>query len=188
MNIDNYIGHSGGAIGSDHYWGKVAAEYGVKVNHYWHGNKTPFGNVELTDAQIEEGWQHVLQANKTLKRRPEAYKNLLSRNWFQVKDSFILLAVGEIDFVKQQVKGGTGWAVQMAIDKGMTSLREGTGTIAVFDQPTNMWYNFYDDMFHNLWPGPYLFHNFGCIGTRDLKDNGKAAIRKVFTDTIKLTY
>ena len=42
--LDGFVNHSGGAVGSDSYWGHVGEQYGVVSNHYYYGEKTPEGN------------------------------------------------------------------------------------------------------------------------------------------------
>ena len=102
-------------------------------HHYWHPGlpKPPLGNVQLTDEQIEEGWKRVLLANKILNRRPEKYKSLLARNWFQVKNADAVFAIGTVADNDYEVCGGTGWAVQMAIDSNKP--------VFVYDQNKNSW-------------------------------------------------
>mgnify|MGYP007085180442 FL=1 len=53
--VTTYVNHSGGAIGSDTMWGEIGEEYGVVSNHYYHGAKTPNGNIEITEEQFERG-------------------------------------------------------------------------------------------------------------------------------------
>lgn len=169
--------HSGGAIGSDTEWGTIGAEFGVvNVNHYWHGTKTPTGNKQITQEEFEEGWQKVLLANKTLKRKPENYKSLLSRNWLQVKNADAIFAIGNVVKEGTEVAGGTGWAVQMAIDANKP--------VFVFDQNLNTWmkYNYTSKSF-NTTGVPTLTPNFAGIGTRKITEAGKQAIRDVYTKT-----
>lgn len=92
--VTTYVNHSGGAIGSDTMWGEIGEEYGVVSNHYYHGTKTPNGNIEITEEQFERGKQHVHKANETLHRRPDKYMNLLARNWIQVENSDAVLQQG----------------------------------------------------------------------------------------------
>jgi hypothetical protein len=53
--VTAYVNHSGGAIGSDTMWGEIGEEYGVVSNHYYHGTKTPNGNIAITEEQFERG-------------------------------------------------------------------------------------------------------------------------------------
>ena len=172
--LAGHVNHSGGAIGSDSVWGDIGADYGVKSNHYYYKNKTPKGNVAITKAQFEEGKAKVLEANKTLGRKnPEKYMNLLARNWQQVKNADTVFAVGKIK--GSQVDGGTGWAVQMAIDSGKP--------VYVFDQNTNKWHMWNNGNFIET-ETPTLTKNFAGIGTREISETGKKAIRNVYEKTI----
>jgi hypothetical protein len=181
INPIDYINHSGGAVGADSTFDLLGKLRGFKNhNHYYHGTKTPLGNVEITDEQLEEGWKHVLLANKTLLRKPDAYKDLLSRNWFQVKNADAIYAIGEISMSWQGINGGTGWAVQMAIDVFKP--------VYVFDQKIGLWccYDYQNKIF-DVCKSPILTRNYAGIGTRKINDVGKKAIGKLYDDTIKFT-
>jgi hypothetical protein len=175
----NYINHSGGAIGADSAFDSIGKSKGFNIHrHYYHGKKTPMGNLEITDRELREGWIHVLQANKTLKRSPHAYRDLLSRNWFQVKNAEAIFAIGELKSASE-VNGGTGWAVQMAIDNNKT--------VYVFDQGiTYRWFVYdYETKEFEYCEDPILTENYAGIGTRKLNDYGKNAIEKLYDDTLK---
>jgi len=167
-----FVNHSGGAIGSDTYWGEVGEKYGVKSNHYYHGAKTPNGNVAITEEQFNEGKEKVLLANKTLNRKPDRYMDLLARNWMQVKNADAVFAVGHL--VNGIVDGGTGWAVQMAIDAGKP--------VYVFDQERGQWYKNIDGKWSES-EVPALTKNFAGIGTRQLNEAGKQAIAEAYNKT-----
>lgn len=168
----SYVNHSGGAVGSDSYWGSIGEKYGVKSNHYYHGAKTPAGNVAITEEQFNEGKQKVLQANRTLNRRPDRYMDLLARNWVQVKNSDSIFAIGHLkDGI---VDGGTGWAVQMAIDAEKP--------VYVFDQERGEWFKNISGQWSRS-DVPILTPNFAGIGTRQLNDAGKRAIEAVYEKT-----
>lgn len=182
----NFTMHSGGAIGADTQWASIGKEYGlVNINHYWHGKQTPEGNVQISNEQLEEGWRHVLIANVTLKRKPEAYKSLLSRNWFQVKNSDSIFAIGKINLDNKTVDGGTGWAIQMAVDNKKPTY--------VFDLNTNTWAQaswngdgtFFG--FEDVESTPILTKNFAGIGTRgnrgQLPAEAITAIKQVYEET-----
>ena len=175
-----YEMHSGGAVGSDSVWGTEAQKYGVNVNHYYaQGNKTPAGNREVPQETLDAAKQHVELANKTLKRNiSNISKNtlgLLERNYEQVKHSDAVFAVGV--FKGDQVDGGTGWAVQMAIDEGKP--------VYVFDQNQQKWfaYNKSTKNFEEFGDTPVLTKNFAGIGTRKINEAGKKAIADVLENT-----
>lgn len=67
------------------------------------------------------------------------------------------------------VKGGTGWAVQMAIDSDKDAF--------VFDQSSDCWFTY--DIDFLAWRQievPSLTLDFAGIGTREIKPNGLKAI------------
>jgi len=175
----SYTCHSGGCPGSDMEWEIQGETYGVKTIAYsfkGHNQKGKNPKV-LTADELNEGYNHVLEANKGLKRNveyiPYYVKCLLSRNWFQVKNSEVVFAIGKF-LSDKVVAGGTGWAVQMAIDNNKP--------IYVFDQEANLWTTFIYPM--GIFT-PYgeilkLTENFAGIGTREINDNGKQAIAAVY--------
>jgi len=177
-----YYNFSGGALGSDSKWDIIGRKYGFENHiHFYHGNKTPLGNLELTDEECDEGWIHVLKANETLKRKPDNFKSLLSRNWYQVKMSDGIFAISSlVKNSKRLVSGGTGWAVQMAIDNNKY--------VYVFDQELNKWfqYNYAYGEFSEC-EMPTLTNNFAGIGTREINKNGENAIEEVYKKTKDLS-
>lgn len=174
-NYDGYyVNHSGGAVGSDSMWGELGAQYGIVSEHYWHGNRTKNGNHEITEDEFEEGKDHVLLANKTLHRKPYRYMNLLARNYMQVKYSDEIFGIG--CFKNKVVDGGTGWAVQMAIDDGKT--------VNFYDQERNVWGRYSNGKWEQI-DTPILTKNFAGIGTRELNENGMMAIKDVIIKTFE---
>lgn len=178
-----YINHSGGAIGSDTEWEIQGLKYSVKTIAYSfaghnHRSKNPY---VLSPEQLIEGYTRCVTASATLKRpipdKPYV-KNLLSRNWFQTKNAGAVFAIGTfVKGSKTLVDGGTGWAVQMAIDCNKP--------VYLFEQNENRWYD-YDHVvktfvvFHYT---PTLTKNFAGIGTREINENGKRAIKEVYEKT-----
>ena len=181
--MKNYICHSGGCPGSDMTWEIEGNYYGVKTIAYSFSGHTQHGKNRqiLSLEELEEGYQHVLEANKVLKRRPEYtpryIKGLLSRNWFQIKNSDTVFAIGKfID--KKRVSGGTGWAVQMAIDNKKPTY--------VFDQPSKKWnkFNYDTQEFEAINYIPKLTENFAGVGTREIDENGVNAIQTILKENL----
>jgi hypothetical protein len=171
------INHSGGAKGSDTAWDMIGRRFGFHDHrHYYHGDKTPLGNVLITEEELEEGWKHVLQANKTLRRQPHKYKSLLSRNWFQVKNANAVYAISTLSEDRTQVSGGTGWAVQMAIDNGKR--------VFVFDQDLERWFEWKTSFFIEC-ETPAITENYAGIGTRQITRKGIEAIENVYRKTLQ---
>ncbi len=181
------VNHSGGCPGADMAWENEGKKYGVTTIAYSfprhvHDSKTPR---ILTPDELQEGWDAVKLADKSLDRNLSNIefniyvRNLLSRNWFQVKNSEAVFAVGS--FTNEHhthVNGGTGWAVQMAMDSNKP--------IYFYDQGRMCWYQ----RQYLTKPGfiryeyvPKLTPNFAGIGTRALEDSGLYAIKSVLANT-----
>jgi hypothetical protein len=174
----NYICHSGGCEGADMFWENEGKQYGVKTISYSFYNHKQYGENQkiLSVEELNEGFNHVMIANKTLKRAPENQyvKNLLARNWYQVKNSEAIYAIGFLEKNDSLVKGGTGWAVQMAIDNEKP--------VYVFDQKQTWWFKYvYTARYFMIMNDyPILTKNFAGIGTRDLDMSGKYAIKNLY--------
>ena len=191
--LSGYVNHSGGAYGSDTEWGSTGARYGVQSKHYYHGSKTPNGNTPVSEKDFAEGVEKVHKAAVILGRNPrnQVVMDLLGRNWMQVRESEAVFAVGKINpmirhrlpdgVFYSEVEGGTGWAVQMAIDEGKP--------VYVFDIGTNTW-NMFDRQaapacWERLEQPPVLTKNFAGIGTRKITPEGRKAIEAAYQSTIR---
>ena len=182
-NIIKYTNFSGGATGADTVFELDGEKYEISTVAYsFNGHNTTSKNrYILSQDELDEGFKHIEIANKTLKRDidhiSKYVKNLLSRNWFQVKNAEAIFAIGRIKNkmgIRREVDGGTGWAVQIGIDNNKK--------VYVFDQNTNKWYEWCKDQepcdkFILLKYIPPLTENFAGIGTRELNENGKKAIQ-----------
>jgi len=170
--------HSGGAIGADSYWDEIGREYGfVNHFHYWYKRPNPKSEVshQVSEENYLEGVKMIERANISLKRQHiYKYMHLLARNWQQVNNSEAIFAIG---FIKNDtVQGGTGWAIQMAIDEEKD--------VYVFDQNKNKWY-FYNQTKFEYCNTPILTKKYAGIGTRKISEEGINAIRLVYKKTIK---
>ncbi len=174
--------HSGGCPGADMTWENESFLYGVKTIAYSFKGHVQEGKNQkiLTNEELAEGWEHVKIAEKGIKRPlfriqfNQYVKNLLSRNWFQVKNADTIFAVGKFFNDKRTiVDGGTGWAVQMAIDNRKL--------IYLFEQNQNCWfkYDYQSKRFEQMNCLPTLTENIAGIGTREINDNGINAIKEI---------
>jgi hypothetical protein len=193
LDLNNIVCHSGGAVGADTEWEIIGKEFGVITRAYSY--KTAYhvseNKVEISEDDYKEGVEEVNKANKWLNRYGiHKYMNLLARNWSQVKYSDQILAIGYI--VKKgekntkgyynkgkfdMVDGGTGYAVQMAINHQKE--------VYVFDQIRDRWFRWsYSVLSYVESDCPKIsYQNFAGIGTREIKSNGIQAIRAVFNKT-----
>ncbi len=182
--------HSGGAIGSDHQWGIQGADYGVIPYHYYLGEPTPYGNTRISEADAIEGLGKATVAARQMGRiEPNQFirNHLIIRNWCQVKYAeavfaiTTMLPVGSLlDYGKtaliRQGKGGTGYAIQMAINEGKP--------VFVFDQERQDWFFHNHDGWRRSFV-PTLTENFAGIGTRQINKFGVNAIKSVYCKTFK---
>jgi len=196
-----YTNHSGGAEGSDTQWDKIGKEFGMVNNkHYYTGEKgpknAPLGNVDISNQPIAiEGATKVAEAAKEM--WGYKYNTMkdpkLIRNWAQVYNSDAVFAIGTLGkigdiwkhdekakeprrLLKYAVQGGTGYAVEMAIQSGKP--------VYLFDQVRNQWYK----NINNTWSKseiPVLTKNFAGVGTREINEMGIKAIRDVYKNTFK---
>ena len=177
--------NSGGAEGADRLFGELAHKAGHIVRHYsfgGHDTKCFSGIVILSDEQCREADPFLIQANKTLKRTfPSGsdYVNfLLRRNYWQIKDTKAVFAVAPLERTKRPsyyntvVKGGTAWAVQMAIDMKINP-------IFLFDLNTNKWHKWHESSWiseGDFIIKPRFFNVYTGIGSRRLTTKGHLAI------------
>ena len=199
--LNGFTLHSGGAKGADFAWGNIGASYGVTGKHYFdstdarEGKQPPYGNTPITDEDRTLGERKAFYAGKTMgrlsSRAQKVADPLLIRDWNQVKNSDMVVAIAQkFDMpgdkfsnksddervaLVQQVSGGTGWAVQMAISEGKP--------VFVFNQADGKWYM----NFMGVWKyaeAPVLSNNFAGIGTRGINAAGEAAIRECYEKTV----
>jgi hypothetical protein len=184
-----WVNHTGGCEGADIYWETEGRKYGVFSISYSFPKHTQYGENQLvlTIDELLEGWKNIQKASETMKRPLSKIefnpyiRNLLCRNWFQVKGANSIFAIGTIVKTNHSlVNGGTGWAVQMAIDEYKD--------VYLFEQEMDCWmkYVYEQSKFVQIDYIPTLTNHFAGIGSRDLKDSGKRAIEEIYKHTFKL--
>lgn len=143
-------------------------------------NLGPTTEIVMDETDLDELIQE-LEAEVDVESLDSPYmRNLLCRNWFQVKNADAVFAIGKGLIDLHTVEGGTGWAIQMAIDS---------------DKPVHLYLQ--SDMgggwlrympvvgFERRWDElPILTENFAGIGTRAINKYGIDAIRRVYEQSI----
>ena len=150
-----------------------------------HTNPTIFINEDTYIVQqytdeilLQEAMPSVVEANKTLKRKipKERYKrNLLLRNYFQIKDAEAVIAVANYDLQTGMVEGGTGWGIQMALDRLIN--------VYLFDLNSNTWLSSFNTnkiLSVSRKPNIFNFNKVACIGARNLTQRGFEEIKSLF--------
>lgn len=183
----DYIGFSGAATGADTYWRKISESYGIgEFIDY-----TTSSIDELDDGDRREVERAYVRAADILGRPimsgKSSFGKLVRRDYLQVKDADAVFAIGiilepsqvgkrgyENTSGKQVVDGGTGYAVQMALDLGKP--------VYVFDQVKKKWFTWRDNIFTEI-DTPVLTQNYAAVGSRELRKSGMRAIDEVFKKT-----
>jgi exodeoxyribonuclease-5 len=210
----SFTNHSGGASGSDALWDQIGRKYGV-VNHRHYRepesksvdsetlSKAGVKPVNISEEDYNEGIAKATNAMRMMFKDSQ-YKTARSpyivRNWAQVKYADAIYAIGTIKQAGEKasdkkdddriaaipiVKGGTGYAVQMAINERKP--------VYVFDGTKEGWYK-YDYNVKNFVSTeiPTLTKNFAGIGSRSLSsqevwNSSMAAIEDVYKKTFDVS-
>lgn len=176
--------NTGGAVGADQAWERICNHYGWEVWIFSFLTHALYKNIKgkiltLSERELIPYDEHIYEANKTLKRsyptRHRYVNNLLRRNWAIVQHVNQVLAVGVLNKERTMVQGGTGWGVQMGINRGVQ--------VFVFDQEIGQWFAWVETL-GRFEPGfegqsPPMADHFAGIGTRQINRAGIRAIREI---------
>lgn len=168
---------SGGAEGADIEWGSCAEHIGHKVIHWsfpgHHSMALESQLVRLSDEQLKLGDEALQSAAIALRKSPPRRPNvlrLLQRNFYQIAWSQACYAVTVIG--DDGPAGGTGWAITMFIQSHPESHE-----VYVFDQEKDVWFQYAGGTWKQITCPPRPTGIWAGIGSRELKENGKKAIR-----------
>ncbi|MBU0945324.1 MAG: hypothetical protein KJ804_10065 [Proteobacteria bacterium] len=179
MNHKTCTLYSGGLKGAEATFGEVAEQLGVKEiiftfeDHKLNRNKNA---VTLSKEELERGDISMELASRMLNRtyyETEKIRKVLQTIFHMVNNGHQVFVIGTIQ-EDNSVKGGTGWAVELA--------KLFNRPLHVFDQPRKQWFTWKG----NEWieDNPVIeFDTFVGSGTRYLSDAGREAIVKLFADS-----
>ena len=175
---------SGGCVGADLAFGAAAKKAGHEVVHWGFGgmaSKTGEDVRVLSHEKLVKADPYLMAANEILNRTyPSRFiytNNLLRRNYYQIAKSDSVYAVTTL-LGDGKVAGGTGWAVAMAILKGID-------VIYVYEQEKEQWFR-HDGDKKNLWGWHEMYQPFKPrgiytgIGTSKLNEAGEKAIKELY--------
>jgi len=161
---------TGNAPLSDQTWQRVAKKYGVsniRVYNPQHMIGNPERRAEAGRALRKASNNIPNKYPITSGKNPDFSNALLERNYFQVKNSDGVFAVGKR--TKNQeglgIEGGSAWAVQMGIDQGKP--------VYVFDVVSNKWFTGDNTFIRGMDTPPTLTPNFTGIGATGRKTKWK---------------
>jgi len=170
--------YSGGLKGTESFFGEMAEKWGIKeVNFTYDGQQVARNSnvIVLSDEELQRGDISMELASKLMNRsyyQAEKIRKVLQTIFHMVNNGHQVFVVGTI-LADQTVKGGTGWAVELA--------KLFNRPVSVFDQPTKKWYSWQTNIWKEGEP-KIEHHTFVGSGTRNLDSAGRNAIEKLFRD------
>lgn len=168
---------SGGAGGADCAFGECAEKWGLSEQNFtFEGSKTARdrGVIRLTAEELEHGAVSPVYIEAHMHRKyPDTplFQKTLRSIWHQVSTAAEVFAIGTI-LDDQTVKGGTGWAVELA--------KHWHKPVHVFDQEKTCWFTWDGSSWQDCEPPTIANRRFSGTGTRELNDAGKKAIVDLF--------
>ncbi len=168
---------SGGARGAEAEFGVCAQAWGITELNFSFEGRVPErtrGLVTLTDEELAQGAVSQVYLQSTMHRAyPEtpSFRKLLQTIWHQVSTAGQVFAVGVIQD-DGTVRGGTGWAVELA--------RHWHKPVLVYDQERRGWFVWQDGRWTPDTAPVVSERRFCGTGTRSLGDDGRRAIRELY--------
>lgn len=170
--------YSGGLKGAETAFGEAAEKWSVReVNFCFAGQKTNrrMNQVVLNDNELKRGDISMELVSKMMNRtyyETEKIRKVLQTIFHMVNKGHQVFVVGTI-LEDNTVKGGTGWAVELA--------KLFNRPLSVYDQEKENWYTWKQGSW--VQDRPKIEHEtFVGSGTRNLSEKGKEAINNLFAD------
>jgi hypothetical protein len=176
---ENCTLYSGGLKGAETAFGEAAEKWSIKeVNFCYAGQTTSRQKnlVVLSDIELKRGDISMELVSKMMSRayyETDKIRKVLQTIFHMVNKGHQVFVIGTI-LEDNTVKGGTGWAVELA--------KLFNRPLSVYDQEKANWYSWK----HGAWvqETPRIEHEtFVGSGTRNLSENGKKAIDDLFAAT-----
>jgi len=169
---------SGGLKGAETVFGEAAEKWSIKeVNFSYEGQKiTRDKNIKvLSDDELKRGDISMELVSKMMSRtyyETDKIRKVLQTIFHMVNKGHQVFVIGTI-LEDNTVKGGTGWAVELA--------KLFNRPLSVYDQTKESWYTWKQGAWEQ--DIPRIEHEtFVGSGTRNMTDKGKQAIEKLFED------
>ncbi|PHR27686.1 MAG: hypothetical protein COA36_08405 [Desulfotalea sp.] len=178
MDLSKYTLYSSGLKGAESAFGDEAEKAGLKeVVYSFDGHKLSRDkNVEiLKKEQLERGDISMELASRMLNRtyyETDKIRKVLQTIFHMINSGHQVFVIGTIQ-EDGSVKGGTGWAVELA--------KMFNRPLHVFDQPQKKWFTWKNDWQEDT---PKIeYQTFVGSGTRYLSEAGREAIEQLFKDS-----
>ena len=179
MTKKEYTLYSGGHRGAETAFGEAAEKWSIKeINFTFPGQKANRlkNNVVLTDEDLKRGDISMELVSRMMSRtyyETEKIRKVLQTIFHMVNKGHQVFVVGTI-LEDNTVKGGTGWAVELA--------KLFNRPLSVFDQDKKGWYSWEEGSWIKGSP-KIEHHTFVGSGTRNLTEAGRKAINSLFEQT-----
>jgi len=170
---------SGGLKGAESCFGEMAEKWGVEEVNFTYAGRTPDrdrGLVVLSDAELKRGDISMELVSRMMHRtyyESDKIRKVLQLIFHMVNSGHQIFVVGTIQD-DNTVKGGTGWAVELA--------RLFNRPVHVYDQERRGWFTWRDGAWQA--DAPRITYKT-CVGsgTRNLTEEGRRAIEQLFEDS-----
>lgn len=170
--------YSGGLKGTECAFGEAAEKWGIhEVNYTYTGNqpaRTKNSRL-LTEGELKRGDISMELVSKMMHRsyyHTEKIRKVLQTIFHMVNSGHQVFVVGFIQ-ADNTVKGGTGWAVELA--------KLFNRPLSVYDQTRQGWYSWRNSAWQPDSP-KIEYETFVGTGTRELTEDGRQAIEQLFSD------
>jgi archaellum biogenesis ATPase FlaH len=172
--------HSGGAKGAEAEFGACAENWGLTEHNYSFDGHTYLerqrGVMRLSEDELKKGDFSLVYVSKRLNRVLSdipLVRSVLQTIWHQINESSEVFVIGMIQG-DNTVRGGTGWGAELA--------RLWKKPLFVYDQQKRAWFHWSTKAKEwQLANQPVITsENFAGIGTQNLTDDGRAAIKELF--------
>ena len=181
MDFSNHTLYSSGLKGAETSFGEAAEKFGInEVIFSFDGHKLSRDkNVTiLSKEQLERGDISMELASRMLNRtyyETEKIRKVLQTIFHMVNSGHQVFVIGAIQ-EDGSVKGGTGWAVELA--------KMFNRPLHVFDQPQKKWFTWKSGGWQEDSPR-IEYDTFVGSGTRYLSEAGREAIEELFEKSSK---
>jgi hypothetical protein len=179
MNANDCTLYHGGLKGAESVFGENAEKYGVNeviFSFASHRLNRDRNTVMLNEEELQRGDISMELASRMMNRtyyETEKIRRVLQTIFHMVNKGHQVFVVGSI-LEDNSVKGGTGWAVELA--------KLFNRPLHVYDQTRTQWFTWKDGIWQEDAP-KICYSTFVGSGTRYLSDDGILAIAQLFADS-----
>ncbi|MBV5317114.1 MAG: hypothetical protein JZU50_04865 [Desulfobulbaceae bacterium] len=181
MNANDCTLYHGGLKGAESAFGENSEKYGMnEVIFTFEGHRLnrDRNSVMLSEDELLRGDISMEIASRMMNRtyyETEKIRRVLQTIFHMVNKGHQIFVIGSI-LEDNSVKGGTGWAVELA--------KLFNRPLHVYDQTRTQWFTWKDGTWAEDTP-KISYNTFVGSGTRYLSDAGIAAIAQLFADSFE---